>query len=643
MAGKHKRRGSKAGRNGTLIERSNQAGLEPAIISQGAEPDFEAAAFSSRRQNIMICVLLATATFTVYFPLLRHPFVNYDDDVYVTSNPYVNSGFKWENVKWASTALTTGNWHPLSWMSHQLDCQIFGLYAGGHHLTSLLLHIINAVLLFWLLQHATGARWRSLMVAALFALHPLNVESVAWVAERKNLLCTLFFLLTLAAYGWYVQHPQIKRYLCVAALFVLGLASKPMVITLPFVLLLIDYWPLGRIEGWSSPSTVLPVPQQKFSRLLLEKVPLLALSAASAVITLSAQKRAESMASLEHWTVGWRLQNIVHGYAEYLWKTFFPNHLAVLYPAVVYRASEVGLALASLLAIGWLVWRTRLNPPVMMGFLWFLGILVPVIGLVQVGAQSMADRYMYIPCIGIFVAVVWEIGHLSHQLLIGRRWTLAAGFAVVSAMAVLTANQLRFWNSSYDLWTHTLRVTVNNFVAEENLASSLVALKQVDEALPHFLAAEQIVPQNAVARMNLGAALLRTGRDGDAVEHFQAVITLSNDQTLLLGAYQGLGVAEAKLGDRAQARKYFLKALQVDHADRISLYNLGLLETEEGIEKLSAKVSAHPTAEGYLQLGEFLQSDNRLAEAQFAYQKALRLDPRLTEAKQALEGLNVSR
>jgi protein O-mannosyl-transferase len=641
MAAKHKRRDTKAGRSPQLVKRSKQAENKSALLPQENQ-NFDTVISSNRRQDVALCVLLAAAIFSVYFPVLRHPFINYDDDVYITSNPYVNTGLKWHNLKWASTALATGNWHPLTWFSHQLDCQVFGLHAGGHHLTNLLLHILNAVLLFWLLELATRARWRSAMVAALFALHPLNVESVAWVAERKNLLCALFFLLALAAYGWYVQNPQIKRYLLVALLFVMGLASKPMVITLPFVLLLVDYWPLGRIEGWSTPSAELPLRQQRFSRLLLEKVPLFALCAVSAVITLIAQKKAESMASLEHWTVTWRLQNVVHGYAEYLWKTFFPNHLAVLYPAMVYRASEIGLALVSLLVIGWLVWRMRANAPLVIGFLWFLVILVPVIGFVQVGAQSMADRYMYLPCIGIFIAAIWATSHVSHRVM-SRRWALAGGLGGIIALALITRSQLKVWRSSYDLWTHTLQVTANNFVAEENLASCLVALGQDKEALPHFLIAEQIVPQNAISRMNLGAALLHMGDYSDAVEHFQAIVNLSNDQSLLLGAYQGLGVANAKLGDRAQARKYFLKALQIDQADRISLYNLGLLETEEGIDKLSAVVSAHPTADGYLQLGQFLQSDKRISEAQLAYQKALQLDPRLAEAKRALEDLTVSR
>jgi protein O-mannosyl-transferase len=595
----------------------------------------------SSRQDIMICLLLAIAIWSVYFPVLRHPFVNYDDDVYVTNNIYVNSGLTWENFKWAWTSLATGNWHPLTWLSHALDCQIFGLHAGGHHLTNILLHTINAVLLFWLLQRATQARWRSAMVSALFALHPLNVESVAWVAERKNLLCTFFFLLSLAAYGWYAKNPQMKRYLCVAALFVLGLASKPMVITLPLVLLLVDYWPLRRIEDWSKPSVTFPIAQQKFSRLLLEKVPSLVLSAASVVVTLIAQKKAESLASVEHWTISWRLMNVIHGYAEYIWKTFLPRHLAVLYPALVFRASEVGVALTFLLAVGWLVWKVRSNhPAVVMGFLWFLGVLVPVIGFVQVGAQSMADRYAYIPCIGIFIALIWAIADTGQKAHIGRRWALPSGITLLIIMGLLTAHQLKFWKSSYELWTHTLQVTVNNFVAEENLGSSLVALGHDEAALPHFFNAEQIVPQNATARMNLGAALLHTGRNSEAIEHFDAIEHLSNDPTMLLGAYQGLGVANAKLGGRAEARRYFLKALQVDHTDRISLYNLGLLEREESIDKLSALASTHPSADAYLQLAQFLQSDNRLAEAQIAYQKALRLDPGLVDAKQALEGLN---
>jgi len=642
MAVKEKRGRRRAGSKSSSNYRSRSA-AERLKISSGKSDAWheDVAVFSTRKQNVMICLLLAITILAVYFPALRHPFINYDDNVYVTDNLHVTTGLKWENFKWAWTSLATGNWHPLTWLSHALDCQIFGLYAGGHHLTNILLHIVNVILLFWLLQRATQARWRSAMVAALFALHPLNVESVAWVAERKNLLCTLFFLLALAAYGWYVQNPQVKRYLYVAALFVLGLASKPMVITLPFVLLLVDYWPLGRIEGWSKPSPTLPVTQQTFSRLLVEKLPLLALSVASAIITLIAQQKAESVASVEHWTIGWRLMNVIHGYADYIWKTFFPRHLAVLYPALVLRVWEVGLALIFLLAVGWVVWKVRTNyPAVVMGFLWFLGVLVPVIGFVQVGAQSMADRYTYIPCIGIFIALVWAMADEGQKAHLARRWVLPSGVIILSTLALLTAHQLKFWRSSYDLWTHTLQVTVNNFVAEENLGSSLVALGHDDEALPHFLNAEQIVPQNTTSRMNLGAALLHTGRYSDALEHFQAIERLSQDPTFLLGAYQGLGVANAKLGDRKQARRYFLRALQIDHADRISLYNLGILEREEGIDKLSTLVSTHPTADGYLQLGQFLQSDNRIVEAQVAYQKALRLDPGLAEAKQALEGLS---
>ncbi len=604
------------------------------------QPDLACATGRSVRQNYLICIALFVFTVIVYFPVVTHPYVDLDDLDYVVDNPHVNTGLSWQNIAWALSATEQSNWHPLTWLSHALDCQIFGLYAGGHHLTSLVLHGLNAMLLFWLLERATGARWRSAMVASLFALHPLNVESVAWVAERKNLLCTLFFLLALGAYGWYAQNPQVKRYLCVAVLFGLGLASKPMVITLPFVLLLVDLWPLGRIEGWSRPSPAFPVSQQRFSRLVLEKLPLLALSAGSAIVTIIAQRTADALAPVAGWSVTLRLANGVHAYAVYFLKTFFPGGLALLYPAIVLNAWEVGLAMSFLLAVGWLVWRFGARHPyIAVGFLWFLGTLVPVIGLVQVGDQSMADRYTYIPCLGLFIAVVWASTDAAKWAELHRRWIIAISVSLLAVLSLLTERQLHFWKSSYDLWTHTLQLTVNNFVAEENLGNSLVAFGLDEEALPHFLKAEQIDPENVTARMNLGIALLHRGRTAEAIEHFEAVAQISKDPSMLASAYDGLGVANAELGERSKARKYFLQTLHFEPVDKNSLYNLGLLETEEGIDKLSALVSKHPTADGYLQLGQFLQQERRISEAQVAYKKALELDPNRGEAKRALQGL----
>jgi protein O-mannosyl-transferase len=635
-------------RPGVNTRRRNPVAGRLRVVSPGSvrasgytQPEPELAILSSEKQNLIIALLLGIATLTVYFPLLRYPFINYDDDVYVVKNLHVNTGLKWQNVKWAWSALAAGNWHPLTWLSHQLDWQVFGSFAGGHHLTSVMLHLFNTLLLFWLLRKATGAKWRSAIVAGLFALQPLNVESVAWVAERKNLLCTLFFLLSLGAYGWYARRPQIRRYAVVAGLFALGLASKPMVITLPFVLLLVDFWPLGRIAAWTTPSPAFPVEQRRFSQLLVEKLPLLALSIASAIVTFIAQKTADSVTPIIGWSMSLRLQNAVHSYAMYLWKTFFPLHLALLYPATILPAWRVALAAILLLAVGWLVyWRWRHRPYVVAGCLWFLGILVPVIGIVQVGAQSMADRYTYIPCIGLFVAIVWTVADWAESSSLKRRSAVATAIIVLAVLSLTTARQVRFWKSSYDLWTHTLQVTGTNFVAEENLGNSLVALGRYDDALPHFLNAEGLHPRNATVQLNVGTALLRGGFYPEAVEHFKAVVALSQDPSFLADSYKGLGVASAQIGDRQSARTYFLKALSFAPNDTMNLYNLSLLEAEEGIDKMSRALMTHPSAEGYVQLGQLFEEDHKISSAQDAYRKALQMSPNLAEAKQALLELN---
>ncbi len=600
----------------------------------------DAAAISGRSQNVLIGILVGIATLGVYFPVLRHPFINYDDNVYITANRHVTTGLSWQNFKWACTAMAAGNWHPLTWFSHALDWQIFGGYAGGHHLISLLVHMTNAILLFWLLRRATGARWKSATVATLFALHPLNVESVAWAAERKNLLCTFFFLLALAAYGWYARKPQVKRYLFVAALFALGLASKPMAVTLPFALLLVDFWPLGRIRGWSKPSAVFPLKQEPFLNLAIEKLPLLAMSVASGVVTLFAQRSSGAVSSVARWSVALRLENAVHAYAEYLWKTFYPQALAVFYPATPIPAWQVSVAAVFLLALAYVVYKCRARCPyAVMGFLWFIAILIPVIGLVQVGAQSMADRYTYLPCIGVFIAIVWAASDAASSLKVDRRWIAAAAIIALAALSLITAHQLRFWSSSYELWAHTLQVTNSNFVAEENLGNSLAALSKDDEALLHFFNAERLEPDNATAQLGLATTLLRRARYSEAIEHFNRVVLLSKDDSFLASAYKGLGFASAQIGDRASARKYFLLALNTDPNDRANFYNLGLLETQDGIDKLTKSASEHPTAEAYLQLGQLLQNDRRISDAQDAYRKALNLNPKLAQAKQALLNL----
>jgi protein O-mannosyl-transferase len=357
----------------------------------------------------VFCLLLAAATAALYFPVSGHAFLTFDDHDYVTANPHIHAGLSWTTLKWAFTSTTAANWHPLTWLSHALDFQLFGLNPAGHHLDSVLIHAANAVLLFLLLQWATKRAGPSLLVAALFAVHPLNVESVAWVAERKNVLSTLFFFLAIGAYGWYAQRPNWRRYLLLAAMFAAGLMAKPMVVTLPCVLLLLDYWPLGRIQ--TGPPGATGMPRFAISKLILEKVPLFFLSALSAVITIKAQRSGQAVRTLHQFSAAVRIENAVVAYASYLWKMLWPARLAPLYPhpGATLPAWQLILSAVVLIGITLLVVVQRSRRYLLVGWLWFLGTLIPVIGLVQIGDAAMADRYAYIPLIGIFVMMAWGL------------------------------------------------------------------------------------------------------------------------------------------------------------------------------------------------------------------------------------------
>ncbi len=590
--------------------------------------------------DVSIYSIIAISILIVYGQIFSHPFVNYDDAEYLT-DPHVMSGLSWANIKWAWTAFAAGNWHPVTWISHAVDFQLFGSHAGGHHAISVLLHFINAALLFFLLRSATNKRWRSFAVAALFALHPLQVESVAWAAERKNLLCTLFFLLALGAYGWYARKPGLGRYLSVAALFALGLASKPMVVTFPLLLVLIDFWPLGRVAGWSHSAGGFYSPQKSIGKLLLEKLPFLAMSAGSAVVTIVAQSRSNAMPSMDTgWTIAWRIQNAIHSYAAYIWKAFFPRGLAVFYPAVQFEPWEVWLSGFFLVLLSVIVWRMRRGRPYLeAGYLWFLITLIPVIGLIQVGAQSMADRYTYIPMIGIFVAAVWLASDLADHLKLTIPVRAGIGAAVLIILAVLAARQAQYWRSSIDLWTHALQVTDGNLIAEEDLALSLMDAGRDEEAFVHLQNAQRIRPNEPSVAIELGNYLVKHKRFSEAGDEYEMAVQTYDRPSQLEAAYAGLGVVYGELGDRAQARQAFLEALKINPADQTSLFNLSMVEVQDGIEKLSYSMAKHPTAEGYLSLGQLLEEDRRPSEAQAAYAKALEINPGFKDAKPALAQL----
>ena len=449
------------------------------------------------------------ATVATYYPARNHPFLHFDDSKYVTANPQVQNGLSWSTAEWAFTTYDASNWHPLTWLSHALDCEIFGLDPAGPHAVNLLLHLINMLLLFWLLERATGMAGRSAMVAGLFALHPINVETVAWVAERKNLLSMLFLLLALAAYRWYAKQPGAGRYLLIAFLFVLGLMAKPQVITLPFLLLLWDYWPLQRMtlrtQADAREAAAL-YPARSFLQLVVEKLPLLAISAISAVITVKAQQAGSSVQSLIKFPFSLRLENAIVSYARYIAKASWPSPLSPLYPfpRTAPPVWQLLAALAVLLAISGLVFAGRKYRYLTVGWLWFLGTLVPMIGLVQVGVQAMADRYAYLSFIGLFVMVCWGVAELADARRFSRAWVTGASAALLLVLAGVTRHQLAYWSDEASLWTHTIQTTTDNYVAEDNLGTTLLERHDMDEAIVHFRRATAIEPHNGLSQLNVG-------------------------------------------------------------------------------------------------------------------------------------------
>ena len=584
---------------------------------------------TAKQLPAVLCLLLAAITLVLYSPVGGHPFVDYDDQSYVFQNDHVKAGLTWDTLTWAMTATDYSNWHPLTWISHALDCQLFGLNPGAHHWTSAILHALNAMLLFLLLWRVTGATWKSLLVAALFALHPLNVESVAWIAERKNVLSTFFFLLALGAYGWYARKPDIRRYLVVALMFILGLAAKPMVITLPLVLMLIDLWPLQRIEGWGQPSAAFPVPQRPLSRLVLEKLPLLVLSAGSAVITMVAQTASE--VPTQALPVGVRLESSFYAYAMYLWKAIWPAHLAAVYPH-----PGRGLPLWQLFAGGLIVvvglivaWQQRLTRPYFtVGWLWYLGTAVPIIGIIQVGIQVIADRYAYIPLIGIFVIAVWEASALADRAHLGVAPRALAACLILTALAFTTFRQIGYWQSTVDLWTHALQVTENNSMAENFLANELFSLGRYQEGMAHLRTYVGLEPLDPSAHARVGADYQDHGRLPEAIHEYEAAIRAETvlesagepglPPDMLAMTYANLGLGYAQSGDAAKAQASMKQAMVVDGDAVVRMAS-----------QLAQYLPAHPSAQGYVRLGLILTQLGRQQEAQQSFAQAQKLDPRL--------------
>ncbi len=583
-----------------------------------------------RRHAVIAACLLVAVTAGIYGQVLGHAFVDYDDNTYVTQNPRVQMGLTREGIAWAFTSFSEANWHPLTWLSHMLDCTLFGVNPRGHHATSLALHIANTLLLFIILHHATRAPWRSAFAAALFACHPLHVESVAWVAERKDVLSAFLGLLAIREYQAYAEKPSVWRYLLVFIFLALGLTAKPMLVTLPAVLLLLDVWPLRRLDlSGASPAGA----ARRIGVLTVEKAPLFALSAASSLLTILAQSHGGAMKSFQAFSLQTRVANALISYVAYIGKTVYPTRLAVFYPhpgggvSPVYAAAAGALLLlVSLLALRWV----RRRPHLLVGWLWYLVMLLPVIGIVQVGSQAMADRYTYLPLIGLSIMLAWAIP----DRLLERRWPRRSlAVAAVMLIAALSAGawrQVGYWHDGEALFAHALAVTTNNAVAESGLGDALLKKHEVDKAVEHFRAALEIAPNLGDAHNNLGVALCEQGKVTEGIEHIETALRLEPNQANW--AYN-LASAFAKAAERDKAIEMYRRALELEpnlfeaHNDLgTALLNAGkYIEAERHFIQA---VALHPdSAPAHNNLGAALARQHKAEAAANQFLEAIHLDP----------------
>ena len=641
------------------------------MLSPGNGPSPARPAPSPFVLGLLLCLL----TLAAYQPVLDNAFVNYDDNLYVTSNRQVQKGLTGEGLIWAWQASVASNWHPLTVLSHMLDVELYGLNPRGHHLTSLLLHLANVWLLFEVLRRMTGAVGCSALVAGLFGVHPTHVESVAWVAERKDVLSGLFFLLTLAAWQGWGRHRTRRRYLLVVLAFACGLLAKPMLVTLPFVLLLVDVWPLGRLPFSDlSPRSL----WRGLWPLLVEKAPLFVLSAAASAVTVYTQQG--PIASLAAVPLGSRVANALVAYAVYLGKTFWPRDLAVFYPLrlsyPLWQPVAAGFLLAAVTA--WALARVRRAPWLAVGWLWFLGMLVPVIGLVQVGRQAMADRYTYLPSIGLTCAVVWGIGGIAELLRDRRASTVfaAAALLVLGVLTVATRHQVATWKDSLTLFRHALAVTEDNYLAHLNVAIDLSSRGLREESERHFREALRLQPNLVEAQAGYGTALRRWGRPREALRHLRQAVSqrpqsprfhvslatvledLGRKEEAMVhlrkalelapefaDAHQGLAVLLQEKGRTDEALQHYLATLRADPA-RVAVYSpAAALLAQRGdldqaarllAEALRRKPGSPVTC---YNLAVTFERMGRLSDARQTYAHCLELDPGLQAARQRLEVL----
>ncbi len=601
------------------------------------------------KNKLFVSLMLILSTLLIYYQAVHCGFINFDDNGYVYENTYVSSGLNLTSVRWAFTTMEMGNWHPVTWLSYLLDSQLFGADPAAFHVSSIIIHILNTLLLFLLLCRLTGAIWENAFIAALFALHPLHVESVAWIAERKDVLSGFFFFVTLYCYSRYAEKPKPLLYLLTISAFALGLMSKPMLVTLPLILLLLDYWPLGRmrLSGISTGKkrTLLQRVRGIWSNnrnIVTEKIPFILLSALSSAVTIYSQQKSGAVSSLQRVPLFSRFENAAVSYGNYLAKTIWPRRLSVIYPLNDIAPGEALGAVILITGISYLLMRRhRQYPYLLVGWLWFLLSLLPVIGIIQVGVQSMADRYTYLPLLGIFIMIAWGVPELLKSWTYGRSIIAVSSIAIIIFFGVSSSRQIAYWKNSETLFTHALEAAPEgNFMAHNLLGKALVNQGRMEEALVQFNEGGRINPQSQEILYNIGMALSRQGKYAEALASYSEALRIDPRNAQ---ANYNLGTCFYQLGRAEEAMHYLREAITVNPDYDKAHNNLGIILAQQGnIDEAAAHFSSalrtSPfSSQIHYNLGVVLAAQEKLHDAEKHFQEALRISPNYSDALSALE------